>query len=203
MLKPSPYTLGSLQSEYLRLFDSCRVEPKRKEEVEHAITTILRGGTLYSVVEMETGVPWYFVGIIHALEASSSFTKHLHNGDPLSARTVNVPKGRPLDGEPPFTWPTSAIDALKLQRLDKWNNWTIGGLLFRFEAYNGFGYRKRGIFSPYLWACSNHYTAGKFVADGKWSPGAVSKQVGGAVILKRMIEQGLCTVQEAANVATA
>jgi len=40
----------------------------------------------------------------------SSFKLHLHNGDPLTARTVNVPKGRPKTGQPPFAWGISAKD---------------------------------------------------------------------------------------------
>ena len=40
-------------------------------------------------------------------------------------------------------------------------------ILYRWEAYNGFGSRRQGINTPYLWAFSNHYTKGKYVADGK------------------------------------
>jgi hypothetical protein len=40
-------------------------------------------------------------------------------------------------------------------------------MLYRFEANNGFGYRKRSVATPYLWSYSDHYDKGKFVADGK------------------------------------
>jgi peptidoglycan hydrolase-like protein with peptidoglycan-binding domain len=40
--------------------------------------------------------------------------------------------------------------------------------------------------SPYLWSFSNHYTRGKYVADGRFSPTAVSQQVGAAVLLKQL-----------------
>ena len=45
--------------------------------------------------------------------------------------------------------------------------------------------------SPYLWAFSNHYTRGKYVADGRWSETAVSRQAGAATLLRRMAERGL------------
>ena len=41
-------------------------------------------------------------------------------------------------------------------------------MLFRLEAYNGSGYRDKhpDVKTPYLWSFSNHYTRGKYVADG-------------------------------------
>jgi lysozyme family protein len=128
------------------------------------------------------------VGIIHSLEASCDFTRHLHNGDPLTARTTHVPAGRPRTGRPPFTWEASAIDALTLQGFASWKDWSVAGTLYKLEAYNGFGYRDhhRTVPSPYLWSFSNHYTRGKYVADGRFSPTAVSQQCGAAVLLRRL-----------------
>jgi lysozyme family protein len=45
--------------------------------------------------------------------------------------------------------------------------------------------------SPYLWSFSNHYTKGKYVADGHFDSNAVSQQCGGMVLLKRMEQRGL------------
>ncbi|MFL5807911.1 MAG: hypothetical protein ACJ749_00240, partial [Flavisolibacter sp.] len=117
------------------------------------------------------------------------FTTHLHNGDPLTKRTTHVPKGLPKNGNPPFAWADSAEDALRLKSLDTWSDWTVPGVLFQMERYNGFGYRPRGIHSPYLWSFSNHYSKGKFTADGLFDSTAVSKQIGAAVLLRRMSEK--------------
>lgn len=140
----------------------------------------------YRIVEAATGVPWEVVGVIHSLEGSLSFRTHLHNGDPLSARTKHVPRNRPLRGEPPFEWEESAIDALGFDDLTAWRDWSLPGTLFKLEAFNGFGYRRASINipSPYLWSGSDQAVPGKFVADGKFSPTAVSKQVGAAVLLR-------------------
>ena len=57
-------------------------------------------------------------------------------------------------------------------------------MLYRLEAYNGFGYRSSGRATPYLWSFSNLYSTGKFVADGHFEPKAHSQQCGAAVMLK-------------------
>jgi lysozyme family protein len=48
------------------------------------------------MVREDLGIPWGFVAVIHNMEASLDFTKHLHNGDPLTSKTVQVPVARPL-----------------------------------------------------------------------------------------------------------
>jgi len=127
------------------------------------------------------------------MEGSLNFNTHLHNGDPLTHRTNHVPANRPLTGNPPFTWEDSAVDALSMRNLNKVTDWSLPSLLYHMEAYNGFGYRSQDppINSPYLWSYSNNYGAGKFVADGKYDPDAVSKQCGAAVILHQMVAQGI------------
>ena len=66
-------------------------------------------------------------------------------------------------------------------------------MLFRFEKYNGFGYRSHGIASPYLWSYSNQYTKGKYVRDGKWDANAVSLQCGAALLVKELVARGAVT----------
>jgi lysozyme family protein len=182
-----------LKNEYQGLFDRCTLRPARRAEVEAAVGRIEAGRPRYAKVAKQVGIPWYVVGIIHNMEASLRFDRHLHNGDPLTARTKNWPPGRPKAGNPPFTWEASAVDALRLTGMDKWTDWSIPGTLFKLEGYNGFGYRQHhpDVLSPYLWSFSNHYQRGKYVADGRWSATAVSAQCGAAVILRRMAEKGL------------
>lgn len=147
----------------------------------------------YESVAARCGVPWHVTAVIHALEASLSFDEHLHNGDPLSSRTKHVPAGRPIEGNPPFIWEDSAIDALNYDGFSTWSDWSLGGTLFKLEGFNGWGYRRLHpeVLSPYLWSFSTHYTAGKFVKDKTWSATTVSKQCGAAVILRHMVEKKL------------
>lgn len=132
-------------------------------------------------------IPWQFVAVVHYMECNFSFKHHLHNGDSLLRRTTHVPAGRPVTGKPPFTFEESAIDALIYQGLHLVMNWGIPFMLYKLEAYNGYGYRGHGINSPYLWAGSNHYTKGKYIADHVFSKTAVSSQIGAALILRGII----------------
>jgi lysozyme family protein len=182
-----------LRAEYQKLFDTCVIRPERASAVKPLVTSLLANKSRYQAVAEQTDVPWYIIAVIHNMESSQSFKKHLHNGDPLTARTVQVPKGRPAIGNPPFTWEDSAIDALVFENFDRVEDWTLPGSLFRLEGFNGFGSRSRGINSPYLWSFSNHYTKGKFVKDGVFDSNAVSQQCGVALLLRRMVDEGAFT----------
>ncbi len=180
-----------LRAEYVELFRSCVGATGVQRAIDRTVARMLSHAARYTRVAQSLGMPWQFIAILHVLESAQDFRTHLHNGDPLRARTVRVPAGRPL-AEPPFTWESSAIDALKLRALHRVRDWSLASMLYRFEAYNGFGYRLQHpeVLSPYLWAGSNHYTRGKYVRDGKWSASAVSNQIGAAVLLRRLAEIG-------------
>jgi lysozyme family protein/peptidoglycan hydrolase-like protein with peptidoglycan-binding domain len=184
----------ALTKEYSDLWASCTIRTARIAEVDAIVDRIVRNKQRYTAVGKPLGVTWHVVGIIHMLEGSGNFATHLHNGDPLTARTVHVPRGRPKQGRPPFTWEESASDALIQEGLDRWNNWTVPGTLFVLEGFNGFGYHGKGINSPYLWSFSNHYAKGKFSSDGVFSATAVSAQCGAAVLLSRMLARHLTKV---------
>jgi lysozyme family protein len=180
-----------LRHEYQTLFDTCLVAPPHAPEIESTTTKIAKNQARYESVGDPLDIPWFFVGVTHCMEGSLDFKTHLHNGDPLTARTVQVPKGRPEKGNPPFTWEESAADALTLEKFAGLDDWSLTSILYRFEKFNGFGYRPHHINSPYLWSFSNQYTQGKFAADGVFSPVLVSKQCGAAVLLRRLAERAI------------
>jgi len=184
-----------LRREYRRLFAGAEVRPERKALVNQVVDSLVAHKSRYKRAGTPIGVPWWFVAIIHDLEASRNFHAHLHNGDPLSHKTVHVPAGRP-PGNPPFTWAESATDALTFDGLANVGGWSIGRALYRFERFNGFGYRKPSIniHSPYLWSFSQHYKRGKFASDGVFDPSLVSQQCGAGVLLLTMIDEGHVTV---------
>ncbi len=98
--------------------------------------------------------------------------------------SIHVPRGRG-----PFkSWEDAAIDALGncAPHAAKWGDWSIGGVLTLLEEYNGLGYAARGKPSPYVWASSNKYIKGKYVADGHYDSNAVDHQLGCAALLSRM-----------------
>ncbi len=189
---------NELGNEYRKLFDTCIIKTEKFQLVESIVNKLLNSKSRYESAGLIVGIPWYFIAVIHNMESSINFNRHLHNGDPLTARTVHVPAGRPPDGNPPFTWKESAADSLRFQKLDLWNDWTLPGMLYKVESYNGFGYRTKHpeVLSPYLWSFSNHYKSGKYVADGRWSDTAVSSQCGAAVLLRRLAERDEITFRD-------
>ena len=187
---PAPKFTAALAKEYSDLFNRCKIAPDKMAEVEEVVQRILQYQNRYASIAAQSTVPWYVIAVIHNMECGLDFTKHLHNGDSLKRRTVNVPAGRPKIGQPPFTFEVSALDALEYDKLTEWDDWSIGGICYKLEGFNGWGYRARDINSPYLWSYSNLYTSGKYVADNKWSGTAVSSQCGAAVILRSMSDHG-------------
>ena len=186
-----------LAGEYSVLYESCLVRPSRKAAVAQTARRLAANKRRYDHVARALKMPWYVIAVIHSMESGGDFTRHLHNGDPLRSRTTHVPAGRPKTGRPPFTWEASAIDALGYQGFASWKDWSIPGALFKLEGYNGWGYRDHHptVKSPYLWSFSNHYARGKYVADGRFSPTAVSQQCGAAVLLKRLQDGGRVAVE--------
>lgn len=177
----------SLRTEYRRLFDTLEIRADRAAAVDELCVRALALLPRYQPVSDSSGVPWYFIAAVHLRESSFAIA-HLHNGDPLDARTVRVPAGRPRIPEPPYTFEQSADDALRLKKLHLWQDWSLSGTLYQLERYNGMGYRRRGKPSPYLWSYSQHYQRGKFVADGKYSDTFVDRQCGTATFLRRLAE---------------
>jgi lysozyme family protein len=185
--------LSDLRPEYLKLFREAQIRPTRLTEVDQLCQRILANKSRYDAIAERLNLPWFIFGIHHSLEASLRFDKHLHNGDPLTRRTVQVPAGRPKPPlNPPFTWEQSAEDAVRLDGYLTWKEWNLAGVLYKLEGFNGWGYRwyHPSVKSPYLWSYTKQYDKGKYVADGSFSYAAVSKQVGAAAILRRQIERG-------------
>jgi hypothetical protein len=122
--------------------------------------------------------------VVHEREGSQDWGTYLGNGQSLKRKTSIVPKGRG-----PFqTWEDGAVDALVncAPFAAKNKDWSIGGALTMLEQYNGLGYAQQGKASPYIWAGTNQYEKGKYVADGKYSPETVDTQLGCAGLLKFM-----------------
>ena len=168
-----------------------QIRPDRVAEAEKHAQRLRQGKPIYETVETRTGVPWWFVGLCHYRESSFNFDTYLGNGQPLGVRTSIVPKGRG-----PFTGPNAfldgAVDALRLEGFLGANNWGIARVLYRLEGFNGYGYHRHGVNSPYLYGGSTCYgppqaRAGKFVRDHLFDPNTVDTQLGTAVILKSLM----------------
>lgn len=151
------------------------------------IPKIIKNKALYREISIECGVPLALVPLIHCQEMGSDlgvFKAYLGNGQPFNKKTTIVPKGRG-----PFeSWKAGAIDAIRLDGLDTVKEWTLERMLFELEGFNGFGYRKHGINSPYVWCFTNHYSKGRYVRDRVFDANAESKNIGCFALYKMLCE---------------
>lgn len=182
------YTFEALKAEYAHKWEEMSINNSRVAIAQQQAQKIISFKDRYLYLENNTGVPWYFIGLLHLRESNCNFKTHLHNGDPLTARTVHEPKGYPRTGKPPFTFEFSAIDALTKMGYTKITDWDIERIAFCLEKYNGFGYRARRVPSAYLWASTNQYTKGKFVRDGVFNANVVDQQLGAMAVLKCVLD---------------
>jgi lysozyme family protein len=196
----------STRDDYRKHWDAAKIDPERLHGSAAAAAKVLEGRRHYEAVSAALGVPWYFTGCAHMRESYCSFATHLHNGDSLKARTHHVPAGRPA--APPangvcYTWDESAIDALRIKGLQNVTDWSLERVLYELERFNGFGYRNKGRPSPYLWAGTDQYHAGKYVRDGVYDPSFVDPQAGCCAVLKLLLEGDPHLFGEAPEVADA
>lgn len=196
--------LSKLASKYQKKWNECDVTLGLA--AENIAKRIIANKSKYETVSKSVGyIPWWLIGCLHNMESGMSFNGHASNGDPLSARTRQVPKGEPRDmGEPPYTWEETAISIYR-QKKGGLNYLGLGAgidsiieALHFAQAFNGFGYEEGAgratvppSSSPYLWAGTNQYVQGKYVSDGRFDSRAVSAQIGVATIMKKLQSLGV------------
>ena len=154
---------------------------KNQKELNNIKTIYAKNKAKYKEVEAATGVPAELICAIHYREGGCKFNTYLHNGEKLGHVTKQVPKGKYFTD-----WTEAAIDALKDNNPSKYNFNKRDDLLEFAERYNGLGYRKRGLQSPYVWAGTDRYSGGMFVSDGNYNASARDNRVGVAAIVKSL-----------------
>jgi lysozyme family protein len=192
--------LQAINNGYQQAFDTMQFDESKLKQSKLDAALILSRKHIYETIcnRVNGKMPWYFVGILHFRESTCNMMRHLHNGDSLKTRTVNVPAGRPIEDPmngkaAGYTYIESAVDALTMEEIafDKEESWTLQLMLLRFEKWNGFGYRRLQHSNPYLWNGSNHYTGGKFDRDGHYDPSLNDQQTGAAVLLRLLTDKTL------------
>lgn len=171
-----------------------KINAKDSIRLDKAVVLYRRNQRVYAGIEgmRKNGVPATVLFGLHYRESDNDFTANPAQGDPLTHRSVHVPKGRIPGVPPPYTFAQAAEDAYYVvDRLDLRDWRHLESALDAVENFNGPGYRNRGVPSPYVWAGTNIYQRGKFVADGRYSPTALDAQLGVAAILMRMNERGI------------
>lgn len=180
-------TLDQREPAYHEQWDGASVIPQWHNTAKAVAQKIFANKGVYQRITEKSGVPYWWIGPTHNRESSLNFKTHLHCGDPLTARTVHIPSGRPASGTPPFTFEASALDAINMppHKLGAVKRWSVERACYEWERYNGWGYLKRGP-SPYVWSGTSTYHHGKFVGDGQYRDDVVDKQLGTVVVLKEL-----------------
>lgn len=174
--------MADIAAQFSTAWGTFKLQANRQSMVAVAVRTIMANQERYLAVERATGAPWWFVAGLHYRESSNNFTKYLGNGESLSRATTLVPAGRgPWTG--PNAWLNGAIDALKYDHLVG-KTWNIQLALLRAEKFNGTGYRRFKILSPYVFAGDINQKPGLFVADGDFDPKKNDNRVGVAALWK-------------------
>ena len=190
---PRPLPEASADPVQLARWRAARVNPRHSIALDRLVERYRRHEQTYRKIKAmrRNGVPAAVLFALHYRESDADFTCHPHEGSPLSHRTRYVPNGRPT-GDPPFTFLQSAEDAYYgYEHLEKRAWHEPGAVCYWSESFNGLGYLKRGRVSPYVWSGTDAYQQGKYVADGRYDPLFVDKQLGVAAILFRLRDRGI------------
>lgn len=175
-------------------WQAARLNPRDTIRLDQAVSLYLRTAPRYRAIEAmrPNGVPAPLVFCMHMRESDNAFSRHAHEGSPLTHRTRDVPRGRLPGVPPPYTFEQSAEDAYYVADRLQTAQWRdLQSALDKLESFNGFGYRARGVAAPYLWSGTSVYGRGKYVADGRFSATAIDQQLGCAAVLKRMAARGI------------
>ena len=176
-----------LRPEYEELLASMMVDHDRVHEIGFVAQKLIADNRMpiYQRESAATGVPAALLAALDERESGANLSRALGQGDRWDQVSTHVPKGHG-----PFTSKVEAdIHYIRYDHLDDNSApWSWPYVCWKGEAWNGFGPRGKGIHTGYLWAGTNHYSRGKYVADGKWDAAFVDKQLGIIPVMKRIIE---------------
>jgi lysozyme family protein len=180
------YPFAALQPDYQDCL--ARMQITRLASVDATVTRLVRfiDAGRYDAGCKATGVPVAWAAASFEREASSNFNLNPAQGWPLGSRSQWIPHNGPFSD-----WTTAQVAAYDIDGLQSVGaqNWTWARACYEGEIFNGMGYRAHRIHSPYLFAGTNLYVEGKYVADGQWSATAVDQQLGIVPMMVEIVKQ--------------
>lgn len=176
-------TFEKYDAEHQKLWDTMKII-RDAAQLDAMARKVKQYWSAYQAVEKATGVPAALVAVIHIREGGLQdvgvFAKCLHNGQSWKRKTTIEPIGH----GPWKSWHEAAVHALELKKFNTISGWTPAKMLSAAEPYNGYGYRLKGLRSPYLWASTNHQQRGKYIRDHVFDASVMDSQMGVAAMLR-------------------
>lgn len=183
-------TFAGTKESYSELLKRAQIKSGWQGAYERAASYIMRNRARYEAVSAELDIPWQLIGCLHWREANGSFAGVLHNGEKIlgtGRKTRLEPKGR----GPFSTWEEAAEDAIRIKVATRPPQWSLEGVAWFAENFNGLGYRRYhpSVNSPYLWAGTNVYGGGKYTSDGHFDPRHVDQQLGVMPLYQMLLDK--------------
>jgi lysozyme family protein len=184
-----------LEANYEHLASIAVIKPEREPELQRVVErTLLPEKLLYQRVEGLVHIPAAALMALAMREMSGNTHCYLGNGQSLKHRTTIVPLNRgPFLQEHPEDFVAGCLDSLHLDGLDQvWTapgGWSRSRFCYESESWNGWGYRSRGIPSPYVFGATNIQKPGKFPRDHIFDPTLWDPQLGTLAIVEEIFKQ--------------
>lgn len=186
-----PYDV--LEKQNAALLAGAYILPNMRAQATHEATALLKNRARYAKVIDLTTVLIPVTAGIHYRECDANFRCCMANGEEIinvDRKTTLVPRGRGPYMDPDG-WEKSVKDAFHIDALDSvaaTHRWTQESLVYYTNAYNGFGPNDHGKHSGYVWAGTNVYDGGMYVADGRWNPSAHDTRLGTVALMMAIAE---------------
>ena len=172
-------------AEYKAMFNSAAINAYRGE-LDVLVNRIVKNMQTFKDGVAGTNIPWDWIAVTMTQENSVDMSKQILNGQAFNRVTTIVPKGL----GPWVSWVRSTIFAIQWKKLDKITDWSIENQCQLWEKWNGMGYFKRGLRSPYVWAGTNLQQAGLYVSDGRFDSNKWKSRPGCVAVHLRLKELG-------------
>jgi lysozyme family protein len=180
-------TFANLEPDYNKLIPHAYIKSGREGELRKAcVENLLPHLDLYKEVEARTGVPAAWSMATAMREMSGNVNCYIGNGQSLHRRTTIVPIGRG-----PFnSFLDGCIDAFRIDGLlglppEIWRKLAFS--CYKHEGFNGWGYRAKGLPSPYVFGATAVQRPGKFPRDHVWDPNMWDPQLGTLSIIEELV----------------